>query len=73
MGISESTLCRELKRNSRPRAGYDAKKAQEFAKKRRTKKAFKIKGELEKIIREHLQEEWSPEQIVWSNGNQKER
>ena len=64
VGISESTLSRELKRNSRPRAGYDAKKAQEFAQKRRAKKTFKIKRELEKTIREQLEQEWSPEQIV---------
>ena len=64
MGTSESTLSRELKRNSRPRAGYEAKKAQEFAQKRRAKKPFKIKGELEKTIREQLEDEWSPEQIV---------
>ncbi len=64
VGISESTLSRELRRNSRPRAGYEAKKAQEFAQKRRSKKPFKIKGVLEKTIREQLDQEWSPEQIV---------
>ena len=64
VGISESTLSRELKRNSRPLAGYVAKKAQDFAQKRRAKKPFKIKAELEKTIREQLEQEWSPEQIV---------
>ena len=64
VGTSASTLSRELKRNSRPRAGYDAKKAQEFAQKRRAKKPFKINGELEEKIRERLGNEWSPEQIV---------
>ena len=64
VGTSPSTISREIKRNSRPRAGYEAKKAQEFTKKRRVKKPFIIKGELEKTIRQQLELEWSPEQIV---------
>ena len=64
VGISPSTISRELKRNSRPRAGYEAKKAQEFTQKRRVKKPFKIKGNLEITIRQQLELEWSPEQIV---------
>jgi transposase, IS30 family len=64
VGVSESTLSREKRRNSRPRAGYQAKVANELAQKRRYKKTFKIQGELEVKIREELEKEWSPEQIV---------
>ena len=64
VGISESTLSRELKRNSRPRAGYKAKQAQELSEKRRFVNPLKITGELEEKIRANLENEWSPEQIV---------
>jgi transposase, IS30 family len=64
IGVSEATISRELKRNSRPRAGYQGKNAQELSEKRRFKKPFKITAELEKQVRAKLEEEWSPEQIV---------
>jgi transposase, IS30 family len=64
VGVSESTISREKKRNSRPRVGYQAAYAQVVAKKRRFRKPFKINEELEKKIRTELQNEWSPEQIV---------
>lgn len=64
IGVSESTISRELKRNSRPRAGYRGKQAQEFSKKRRFVKPFKIVGKLEEQVRAKLEQEWSPEQIV---------
>ena len=64
IGISESTLSRELKRNSRVRAGYQAAHAQDLSEKRRFIKPFKIVGGLEEKIRGHLENEWLPEQIV---------
>jgi IS30 family transposase len=53
-----------LKHNSRSRAGYQIKQAQELREKRRFKKPFKITGELEKQVRAKLEEEWSHEQII---------
>lgn len=64
LGVSESTISRELKRNSRPRAGYQGKYAQELSEKRRFVKPFKITGRLEEQLRAKLEKEWSPEQIV---------
>lgn len=64
VGVSESTISREKKRNSRTRVGYQAAYAQSLAKKRRYKKPFKIQGALEEKILKDLQQEWSPEQIV---------
>jgi transposase, IS30 family len=64
IGVSEATISRELRRNSRPRAGYQGKHAQELSEKRRFVKPFKIIGKLEEQVRAKLEEEWSPEQIV---------
>jgi transposase, IS30 family len=64
IGVSGATISRELKRNSRPRAGYQGKQAQELSEKRRFTKPFKITGKLEEQVRAKLEEEWSPEQIV---------
>lgn len=64
IGVSASTISREKKRNSRPRAGYQAVFAQKATEKRRCIKPFKIAGQLEDDIREQLEKEWSPEQIV---------
>lgn len=63
IGVSASTISREKKRNSRPRAGYQAIFAQSATEKRRSRKPFKISGNLENTIRKYLEKEWSPEQI----------
>lgn len=66
IGISQSTLCRELKRNS-GKYGYHCKLAQVKAddRKRRLQNYRNLTIELRKFIREKMtQEQWSPEQIV---------
>lgn len=64
--ISQSTLCRELKRNSGQR-GYHCKQAQAKAdeRKRRLQNYRNLTIELRKFIREKITEEqWSPAQIA---------
>lgn len=64
--ISQSTLCRELKRNS-GKLGYHCKQAQVKAddRKRRLQNYRNLTMELRKFIREKItQEQWSPAQIV---------
>lgn len=64
--ISESTLCRELKRNSGQR-GYHYKQAQVKAddRKRRLQNYRNLTVELRKFIREKItKEQWSPAQIA---------
>ena len=64
--ISQSTLCRELKRNSGQR-GYHCKQAQVKAddRKRRLQNYRNLTIELRKFIRERItKEQWSPAQIV---------
>ena len=66
IGISQSTLCRELKRNS-GKYGYHCKLAQVKAddRKRRLQNYRNLTIELRKFIREKItKEQWSPEQIV---------
>ncbi len=64
--ISQSTLCRELKRNSGGR-GYHCKQAQVKAddRKRRLQNYRNLTIELRKFIRDKItKEQWSPAQIV---------
>ena len=66
IGTSESTVSRELRRNSSKRA-YSARLAQEFADERKERfgRPRKFTTEIEKRVRYQLEEEqWSPEQIV---------
>lgn len=66
IGISQSTLCRELKRNSGQR-GYHCKQAQAKAddRKRRLQNYRNLTLGLRKFIRKKITcEQWSPEQIV---------
>lgn len=66
INISESTLCRELKRNGGQR-GYHHKQAQVKAddRKRRLQNYRNLTIELRKFIREKItKEQWSPAQIV---------
>lgn len=64
LGVHPSTISRELGRNSKRRAGYDAKGAQFNTSLRRFRKPHKIEGELETLIITQLTDEWSPEQIA---------
>jgi len=66
VGTSESTISRELKRNSSKRT-YSADLAHEFAQERKERfcRTRKFTKEIERTIRSKLEEEqWSPEQIV---------
>ncbi len=63
--VSESTICREIKRNSGQR-GYRYKQADEKAAKRRYDASHRAKKLLQPVItlvEEKLKEKWSPEQI----------
>ena len=64
LGVSESTVCRELKRNQGKR-GYRPKQAQIKADKRRTQavKALKMTAETIDLIDAKIVLDWSPEQI----------
>lgn len=61
--VNPSTISREIKRNKRPRAGYQATKAQAMTQQRKRVNTPKITGELEAKIVSKLKQEWSPEQI----------
>ena len=64
IGVSQSTISRELKRNTGQR-GYKFKQAHSLALARRTAKVRPLKMTIENIalIEAKLQEDWSPEQI----------
>jgi IS30 family transposase len=64
LGVSRSTMCRELKRN-RGKKGYFPKQAQIKADRRRTQagKALKMTTEVIVEIEEKIRLDWSPEQI----------
>lgn len=63
---SKSTISRELKRNSRPRAGYSAAFAEELYRKRRERchrRSVLSDDEKRAKVTELLERYWSPEQI----------
>ena len=64
LGRSESTICRELKRNHGKR-GYRHKQAHRMANQRRyeSRKRKKFTREVQAKIEEHLREDLSPEQV----------
>jgi len=64
VGVSPSTISRELKRNTGKR-GYRPKQANEMAIKRRheASKATRMTKEMQARVTEYLNQEWSPEQI----------
>lgn len=67
LGVSESCISRELRRNKLKRGGYNAEKAQEQANIRKERFAVdrRFTKSVQKFIDEKLtQEQWSPEQIV---------
>ena len=65
IGVSESTICRELKRNRDKFRDYNAELAQIKSTKieMQKKKRFSITKPIEKYIRAKLKQDWSPEQI----------
>ncbi len=62
IGVSPSTISRELKRNTGQR-GYRPKQAHQMALARRDKAKPKITTETWELVRDKLAQEWSPEQI----------
>ena len=67
LGVSQSCISRELKRNKLKRGGYNAQKAQEVANIR--KERFCNNRRFTKAVKDFVehkltQEQWSPEQIV---------
>lgn len=63
IGISPSTISRELKRNSGKR-GYRPKQAHEKALARKQKKSKpRISAEIWILVKKELREDWSPEQV----------
>jgi IS30 family transposase len=66
LGVSKSTVSREIKRNAKKFGSYNAVCAQEMANERKERFSLnrKFTPGMEKFIREKLsQEQWSPEQI----------
>jgi IS30 family transposase len=65
LGVSASTISRELKRNQRPDGSYDPQWADKTARKRRTNQPSKrkIKGELKAQVEGLLRQDYSPEQV----------
>jgi len=66
LGVSKSTVSRELNRNAKKFGSYNAVCAQEMANERKERFSLnrKFSPGMEKFIREKLsQEQWSPEQI----------
>lgn len=64
LGVSESTISRELKRNSGKR-GYRPRQAQikTVNRRREARKAIKMTPDLIGVIEGKLREDWSPEQV----------
>lgn len=67
LGVHNSTISREIKRNKSKRGIYNADTAHEFAQERKERFAFcrRLTMQVEQFIRQHMEkEQWSPEQIV---------
>jgi len=67
LNVNKSTICREIKRNSRKRGSYNPSFAQELATERKERFASnrKFTDAIEKYVKDKIeQEQWSPEQIV---------
>jgi len=62
---SQSSISRELKRNSGQR-GYRHKQAHRFAQERHRHKPKSVKmvGEVKALVSQYIREDWSPEQVV---------
>ncbi len=66
IGVSKSTVSRELRRNKNKRGAYTAQKAHELAceRKERFRRVRKFSEKRKKLVEKYLREEqWSPEQI----------
>lgn len=72
LGRHRSTICRELQRNSRKDGGYRPSTADVFARGRRSRsrRNWQFTDQDWAVVREKLQELWSPEQI---SGRLKQR
>ncbi len=67
LGVHDTTIGREIKRNKSKRGIYNADKAHEFAQERKERFASsrRLTRQVEQFIRNHIEkEQWSPEQIV---------
>jgi len=67
LGVHDSTIGREIKRNKSKRGVYNADKAHEFAQERKERFASnrRLTSQVEQFIRNYIEkEQWSPEQIV---------
>lgn len=67
LNVNKTTICREIKRNSKKRGSYNPSFAQELAEERKERFASnrKFTPSVEKYVRNQIeQEQWSPEQIV---------
>ena len=66
LGISESTLYRELSRNKRKRGSYNAKYAQMLSDERLKEGHYKHKftAYMKKLVDEKIKMDWSPDQIT---------
>lgn len=67
LNVNKSTICREIKRNSRKRGSYNPSFAQELATERKERFASnrKFTDAIEKYVKDKIEhEQWSPEQIV---------
>lgn len=67
LGVSPSTVSRELKRNCSKRGCYNPDRAQEMATERKERFAVnrRFTKSIEKLVRRYIeQEQWSPEEIV---------
>jgi IS30 family transposase len=73
VGVSRSTISREIKRNTGLK-GYRPKQANERALERRRNadKHIRFNDEIKKVVKKHLEQDWSPEQISgWLKRNNK--
>jgi transposase, IS30 family len=66
LGRHRSTICRELQRNSRGDGGYRPSTADDFTRGRRSRsrRNWQFTDQHWALVREKLQEYWSPEQIA---------
>ncbi len=64
LGFNKSTIYRELQRNSSTR-GYLPSSAKQKARRRykKCRKAYRLQGQLKRLVVQRLQLDWSPEQI----------
>jgi transposase, IS30 family len=64
VGVSKSTISREMKPNSGLK-GYRPKQANERALDRRkhADKHVRFNAQIKKVVKKHLEQDWSPEQI----------